>query len=640
MWYERACKLGRFIPWAGKGEVNEEFYEYINFTGLNVNPCEARAFAIGSTIVTAALFTSLTVFMFLSHRMWTPFLMALLVAPLAVLSYLGNYPKIYAETYRVKALGAMPEVISNMAMSLKLVPNLERAVEFAAENTRGQMGKEFKKMVWDTYMRVYRNSDDALAAFAERWKRWNDDFARSVYLLKGSLLEKNERRRLDDIDKSVDVILNGTVDRMEKFARSLTMPTLSLYFMGMILPLIMIAVLPTLSYIGTRIGAGTLFVAYNLLLPLAVFIWSKNILSKRPVTIVPPEIPEEHPDVPPEGKLKLKGHYIPALPVAAGIGLLISLPGISRLYHLLTMPEFSEPPTFLGLDPTILIIWGISVGVSTYLIGTTIERNRVRTKIKETEKEFIDALVQLGSRLSEGRPIEDAFARVGDVMRGSLAGEIFASSARGVKFARRTLYSSLFDKEEGALKHIYSSTIHNVMEMIVESSKKSNAAAGIAVERITEHLAKIRGVDERIERRLDELVSSMRSTVLIFGPFVGGVVVSLQKMMNSQLLKAQSALTTPSGIEGSPISLGSMPSTGFFGPLGSRIMVDPISMGVLQLIIGIYLLEMVIIFSLYISELRVGDDRIHKRMEIGKNLIMATVLFTSAIVITQMFLKS
>jgi Flp pilus assembly protein TadB len=155
MWYERACKLGRFIPWAGEGEISEEFYDYISFTGLDVKPEEARAFAVGSAIVTAVILTFLTIFVFLSKGPWIPFLIALLIVPLAVLSYFGNYPKIYADVYRIKALGAMPEVISNMAMSLKLVPNLERAVEFAAKNTRGQMGKEFKKMTWDTYMRVY-----------------------------------------------------------------------------------------------------------------------------------------------------------------------------------------------------------------------------------------------------------------------------------------------------------------------------------------------------------------------------------------------------------------------------------------------------------------------------------------------------
>jgi hypothetical protein len=557
-----------------------------------------------------------------------------------VLSYLGNYPKIYSEVYRVKVLGAMPEVISNMAMSLKLVPNLERAVEFAAKNTRGQMGVEFRKMTWDTYMRVYKSSDDALAKFAEKWKNWNEDFARSIYLLKGSLLEKNESKRLDDIDRSVDVILDGTVDKMEKFARSLNMPTLSLYFMGMILPLIMIAVLPTLSYVGTNIGARPLFIAYNLLLPFFIFVWSRSILSKRPVTAIPPEIPQEHPDVAPDRRLRLVNTTVPALPVALAFGLLISLPGISRLYRLLTVPGAAASGTFLGLDPTILIIWGISAGISTYLIGTTIDRNRVRTIIKETEREFIDALIQLGSRLSEGRPIEDAFSRVGEVMKGSLAGEIFANSSKSVKLARKTLYSSLFDKDEGALKHVYSSTIHNVMEMVVEASRKSNEAAGIAVGRITEHLTKIREVDDKIESRLDEIVSSMRSTVLIFGPFVGGVVVSLQKMMNSQLLKAQTTTSFSSELEGSPISLGEVSNAGFFGPLGSKITVEPISMGILQLIIGLYMLEMVVIFSLYMSELYVGDDKVYKRMEIGKNLLLATLLFTLAIVITQMFLGS
>jgi Flp pilus assembly protein TadB len=625
MWYERACRIGgRLFPWF-KGEPEEDFYDYIDFTGLDIRSEDARALTYGVALALAVVLFFSVLVVFMVGGPWIHLLFVSLICPIAVLYYLGNYPRIYAENQRVKAFITMPETISNMAISLKTVPNLEKAVEFAALKTRGQMGVELRKIIWDTHMRIYPSLDEALERFGNKWKKFNSDFFNSLYLIKGSLMERNEEKRLNMIDRAVETMLAGTLEKMDAFARSLNMPTLSLYFVGMILPLVMIAVLPALSYVGASMGVRTMFLLYNILIPLAVYLWSSRILSTRPMTSMPLEIPIDCPDIPPRGSLMFKGLLLPVKAVAVFFTIAVSLP-----FFFSFVTDGFEEPTFLGFNPTLFLIWGSAIGLSIYFLGTTFYHSRIRDEIKEMEEEFVEAISQLGSRISEGRPIEDAFIHVGNVMRGSKIGRVFREIGDRLLISRRTLRSSLLDPEEGALRTIYSTTIRDTMEMIADSADKGSRATSEMLFRTRDHFSKLREMDKRIERRLGDVVSSLRSTVLFFGPFMAGVVVTIQRMMNARLSEIK--ISSPPKIDSS--SLPFAMDLGF-----DKLEITTIPAGLLQLIVGFYLLEMVVIFSFFMSELYVGDDEVFKRRELGKNIVIAVVIFSFAISVSQAFLQ-
>ncbi len=633
IWYERACELaGRYMPWAGRGEVREEFYDYLKFTGLRVRAEDALALAYGSTIVSGVLLSIATLAFALAGLPWVPVFFLALLGPLLFFSYFGNYPRNYARVYRVKVLGTMPEMVSNLAMALKINPNLERALGFAADRTKGSIGEELKDMVWGVYMRVHSSADQALLRFAEEWRDWNEDFSRSIHYLRGSMLEKREEERISMIDKAVEVILAGTSKKMDGFVSSLESPTIMLYFSGILLPLILIALLPTLSYVGTSIGPFEIFVAYCVVLPSLIYLWSRSILNKRPVTIVPPEIPEDHPGFPPRGRVSIGSKSFPAAPL-----ILLASGGLSAVGLMA-----SGSGKYL-LDSSILVIWGISLGLSLYLYATTAHKARMRMGIKETEDEFIDALAHLGNRLGEGRPLEDALAHVGWVMKKSGIGEVFVKAANNVAIARKTLHSALFDPEEGALRFVYSDMIHNVMDVVVESSRKGSEAASAAVLRIARHLENLRQIEARIQEKLDSTVASMRATMVYFAPFIAGVVVVLQDLMNEQLLKTKEAATfssfNPSTLEG-PIGLDVSRAPDIAGALSGNANASSIPMGVLQLILGIYLIETVVIMTSYIEEIRSGADEVSKRIEIAKNLVLATAVFTISIITAHLFLST
>ncbi len=629
IWYERACKLaGRYMPWAAQGQVRDEFYDYLRFTGLEVDAKDALALTYGTTIFSTLFLLLATLLFGLANLPWFPLLFAALLVPLLLFYYLGNYPKSYAEIYRVKVLGSMPDLVSNLALSLKVNPNLENALDFAAKRTKGPVGEELKRMLWYTYMRIHTSAERALLKFAEEWKSWNEDFSRSIYYLTGSMMEKKEDKRISMIDKGVETILAGTSKKMDLFAASLESPTVLLYFSGILLPLILIALLPTLSYVGTSIGAWEIFIAYCIALPLGVYMWSKSILNKRPITILAPEIPDQHPGFPPKGKMLIRGKALPAVPLFLLITMGISIPGLIA-------------PRDYWLDPSILVIWGLALGISLYLWGTTRHKAVLKGEIEEAEDGFIDALSQLGNRLSEGRPLEDAFAHVGRVMGTSKVGLLFTGVADNIAMARKNLRSALFDREEGALRFVYSDLIWSVMEVVVESSQKGSEAAAAAVLRIARHLETLKQIEAKLQEKLDSTVESMQTTVMYFAPFIAGVVVVLQDLMNKQLLKSREAAGFASFNPGSletPLSLDISSAPGIAGILGQETATKSIPMGVLQLILGIYLLEMVVILTSYIEEIRSGDDEVNKRMAIAKNLLVASAIFTVSIVVAKSFL--
>ena len=49
-----------------------------------------------------------------------------------------------------------------MVVSLRLTPNLENAVSFAAENLRGPIGRDLKRMMWDLSTGRYLNAEELL----------------------------------------------------------------------------------------------------------------------------------------------------------------------------------------------------------------------------------------------------------------------------------------------------------------------------------------------------------------------------------------------------------------------------------------------------------------------------------------------
>ena len=104
-----------------------------------------------------------------------------------------------------------------------------------------------------------------------------------------------------------------------------------------------------------------------------------------------------------------------------------------------------------------------------------------RDDIKETERQFADALFVLGRWISEGRSPEWAFMQTAQTMKGTGIGEAFRDVAQNISFLRTTLAGAIFDQEYGAFKNIYSERVHTTMRLFTESVYKSYEAASVVI---------------------------------------------------------------------------------------------------------------------------------------------------------------
>ncbi|MFH1240228.1 MAG: type II secretion system F family protein [Candidatus Diapherotrites archaeon] len=214
--------------------------------------------------------------------------------------YVDSYPLSAAKTEQTKALTYVPEIIGYMIMSMKLVPNLEKAVEFAAEHGRGKISDDFKKMMWDMQLGVYVSLSEALDRLAYRWGHFSDEFKRALMRLRASVLEPTDSARYELLDRTMDNILLSIKDKMEQYARDLQQPAIILFYLGILLPLILIIILPIGSaFTGAALATPmVLILIYNIAIPLATLAFAMHLVKQRPPTYDPPIIPDNYPTLP------------------------------------------------------------------------------------------------------------------------------------------------------------------------------------------------------------------------------------------------------------------------------------------------------------------------------------------------------
>jgi Flp pilus assembly protein TadB len=588
-----ARALGRNLKTFKKQEnesASPELKNALKFTGSDVEPWEVALLAYTVTAIVLVILMGIDVVILVVFPMsFTGILMFIVLPtvaiPLSLLSLLATYPKIRARRIRNRSLGRMPEAINYLSMSMRLNPALDRAVSFAADNLDEPLSSGMRSMLWDVYLRKHHSIEDAFVQFSYDWGDWNEDFKRALYAIRSAELEKTREGLDRGLDKASEIILTGTKRRMEQYAASLSGPTFILFSMGIVLPMILGAMLPMMAVGGVNLGALEIAVLLDVAFPLVTFGYAYSILGKRPGTAPPPNIPEK------------KSAFRRAGTLAAIAGIVLALPGIPPIASMLG----------LGYLP---MLWAVGGAVGVYCLLASRKLKRERDLVKKMEAEFPDALFQLGSRISEGKPLEAALSDTAGSMAGTEIAKLFEKIAGVLRLTRAGLGEALFSKH-GIMKNFPSRTISASMKTVVEVVGKDTATAGRTIIGISNYLRDMNKVDHEIRTRLGSVMDMMRSTAMIFAPVVMGVTAALYFVMASVL----------GGLEESSSALS-------FGGAATLVPRD-----VFTLILGVYLFLTVVTIMYFVSGMKEGDDPIELKWQIGTALPVALSIFSLAALI-------
>jgi hypothetical protein len=616
-----------------------EYEENLTFTGLNVEPYAILLFAYMCAFLS---FLVLFVFDLLVVCSYGYFLekidsvtivlmgIVLVAVPLVVMNLCANYPKTHAKYLQIHSLGDIPEILSYLVMYLKLVPNLENSVKFAATESSTILASDLRKLVWDVEIRVYHGIDDAIISFAEQWGRWSEYFKRSLHLIRSSIQERDEASRIITLDRALDVSLEGTKETMNVFANRLHQPTVILYSVGIMIPLSLVAMLPAAGLVGMKITIFQVFFIYDIILPLFLLLYTRKILLLRPATFNPPSIPPDHPEL---LSINKRRRFM----LSSLIGTLVTLPGVFFLLIPLLFPQGSSNAFFEfiadsdGINSyfpvTLFFIWGAATTVTLYCLSVYRPYKKVRDEMKQMEKEFSDALYILGKRISEEKSPEESFLYASQTMEGAQIAEVFRQTSYNLTAMHTNLHDALYSDEFGSLQHVYSDRIKAILRLFVEGTQKSQRAVSASLIRIADHLKQLQGVENKIKDMLYELTSTLRSTVTVFAPLIAGVTLAITTLI-SRILASLSWNMAEESVTGlSPT----------FSGISEAFIVENVRPEYFVLVIGIYLVELVFLLTRFTNGINEGDDKATYMYSLGKNMPMAIIVFSLTIIMGQFF---
>jgi len=623
--YINACKLisKKFPQLASTNvKVTSELKESLKFLKWDIQPFEVvilSRFALIASFIVLLIISALYLFYV------TPSIIILtvsLIIPFAIAYLITEFPKNEATFERMESLGYAPTILTQIVIYLKQNPNLERALYFVSKYSEGRISDEIRDVLWKCLMGYKINIKKELRNLAEKWGLYLNELKRSLYLVIASVSEKNEIKRNQTLDRAINISLEGIINKVSEYTNQLYLPTLFLFSFGTVLPLVIISLLPILSFLGGEFSSPLQMFTILIVSLLAIYFYSNKILTNRPPSFSTIKLPEKLDMYPRHGYLKLnllnRDIEVPALPYTILIFLVISFPGILYLFSELPFASFI-PNTFSNILKgfnTLSIIWGFGISITVYSYGTSWYKKKLRDEISELEKEAIDGTYQLASRINEGRSPEDTIKHIGTTMSGTKFGELMRRTYNILRSRHTTLKNAFFNKEYGSLKNVYSKNIQLMILLFINSLKRGINTCSQTLFTISNHYDQLNKTEEKLKTTLRNALSMMRTTASIFAPMITGLVITLQQLIQGGLKSVKQGLG----------NLG-------YQYLNLTFLKTPsLSVEVLQLIAGIYMLLLALLLIRYVTLLEYGKDEIMMKYEISRNIPIALFIFTLTLI--------
>ncbi len=645
--YERWCKsLGSLIKLNVSQKDREKIEKNLKIAHLDLEPWQPLTLSVMSflTVFFLGLIISVAIFLIKGSVADFPVMFFILVTALSVFLFyfMNRYPERLANKWRLKASSQMVPAILYIVVYMRHTPNLERAIAFASENLEYPLALDFKKVFYNVQVGKFSTVKESLDDYLKIWRDYSTEFIEAFHLIESSLFEPDNSRRISTLEKSLKVVLDGVYDKMLAFTHEVKSPLTNVYMLGVVLPTLGLALLPLASaMLGGLLTTLHVFILFNLIIPFAVFYLVDKVLFLRPGGYGESTLLERNPLY---HKYKSKKPYFIAVLVVLPLILIGFLPLIFQYTALPSAIGIEKDLSFsqiglgffegdffgfiesggslsgpLGVGALILsmlIPLGIALFFSMSFKGRTKELIAERDKTKQLEKEFNNSLFQLGNRIGNGVPPEIAFGKVAESSQGLITEDFFRRVNYNIRQMGMSLEKAIFDKQRGAIIYYPSDLIATSMRILVESAKKGLKIAAVSLMSISEYVKNIQKITNRLKDMLAEIISDMKSNMSFLAPLLSGVVVGLAAMITTILTR---------------LKLSELGGQEIAGNLGNIINIFDVTSMIppyyLQIIVGVYLIQIIFILTGALVTIDSGEDKLQKTSKTGKNLTKGITLF-------------
>ncbi|MBI2670977.1 hypothetical protein HYX18_03305 [Candidatus Woesearchaeota archaeon] len=638
--YEKLCNFSEKIIKINPDKKEITFLKKsIEVAHFNISYIGVASFAtlIGFTIVVLGLIYG--IIQFIATKSVLSLLLPLLLMLFGVLLIrpLTKIPNYIASRWRLKASNQMVLCILYIVMYMRHTSNLEHALKFAIDHIQEPLSLDLRKVFFDVENGKYGTLKESLDNYLESWREYNLEFVNSFHLIEGSLYEPTESRRIELLDKSLDLILTGTYEKMLHYAQNLKNPITMIHMLGVVLPILGLVILPLVSSFIKQASVDTkitfLVFLYNIFLPITVYILGSNLLSKRPTGYGESIV-----------SIKNKGNVFISLVIVSFfvfIGLLpILLYAINnqtefnfglfgKFFDYKCFDEICRGPYGVGsLIFSLFVPFGIAFGLGYYFKSKTKQSIKIREETKILEQEFSGSLFQLGNRIGDGVPSEVAIENIADNMKGTPTGNFFRTVSNNIRNLGQNVEEAIFNLKNGAILRYQSPLVESSMEVLVESSRKGPSVVARSLISISNYVSQIHSVNERLKDLLSDVISSMRSQISFLAPVIAAIVVGIASMIVNVIGKLGD-LVANANLE----STSDIPTGGLDAISGFLSIYDTIPGYFFQIIIGLYVVEIVYVLTVLANGIENGADKVNEQYLLGKNLQNSVLLYIAVALI-------
>jgi hypothetical protein len=286
--------------------------------------------------------------------------------------------------------------------------------------------------------------------------------------------------------------------------------------------------------------------------------------------------------------------------------------------------ELFGPFGALSMVLSIGIPLGIAILYSTAYKQKTKNIILSRKQTKTLEAEFPSSLFQLGNRIGDGTPLEIAFSKTGGSTKGTSTEGFFRLVNENIARLGMNAERALFDPRRGAVISYPSQLVATSMRILTESAKKGLQVAARSMMAISDYVKNIKKINDRLNDLLADIVSDMKSNMTFLAPLLSGIIIGLAGMITT-ILGVLSANLLSGNTGGADSLLG---AGGIQGILGIFDITQMIPTYWLQIIVGVYLVQIVFILTNTLVTVKDGRDELQTTAETANNLRRTIILYT------------
>lgn len=613
IWYEKFCRLARrIIPLKKVSFLEKNLKQKIEFCELRIHPEDILSATVLSIILSIVFLSVLFIL-----KIDLLIILFFLFFFLFIVYFIFKFVDFYAKYVRIRSGMDLVLSVLYMVISLRLEPNLERALVFAASNVGGPVGRSLKRTAW--YMKVgkYITAEEALSSFSKKWSVENEELATSLDMIKTSLNQPIEER--DKLyEESLSILLERNKERLKEYTRELKSSVNLITYLGILLPLMLLTLFPIVTiFLRETIRPSILFVLFDGGLPLMLFILILWVLNKRPLTFGEIEL---------EGSLKkLRIGYrgnIPLLPFSIIVGISIISLGV---YFIGKLPK--DTITIYNILYGLLIVAGMISTVVIFSFFSYVGRLEMKRKVRKTEEEFTEALFSLGNILKIGHSFESSLERLTFKIKDLEISKMFNDVLGLIRKFNFTLERAFFDKKYGVIKYYPSKLIRNIARAMVESLKKGPIIGSDALIGISKYLKTFFEVESHLKEILEDITSQMKFILEYLTPIAVGVTIAVSSIASTIVLQISKIFKVFETFQKElPLSSTIPP---FFGSPKSLVKPE-----IFIIVMGIYVIEISVLLSYLYSSLIYGEDKLEMLRILTMNLIRSFIIFTFISILT------